>query len=330
MADPMPERLEPMLARVTERPPQGDGWAYEIKWDGVRAVAFLGGDPRICSRRGEDVTGRYPELAGLAEQLAGRRVVLDGEIVSLTEDGSPSFQRLQRRMGLASEAESRRRAAVEPVTFVVFDLLYLDDRSLLGAPYSERRELLSGLALEGAHWRAPAHHVGDGEEMLEVARERRLEGLVAKRLSSPYRPGRRSSDWLKLALRRRQELVIGGWHPGEGMRSGRIGSLAVGYWDATPEEAAQLGREQQLVCAGAVGSGLTESTLAELAERLEPLRRDTSPFAVGTPRRETRYCEPLLVCEVEFNRWTDEGTLRAPSFKGMRDDRDPRAVVREA
>jgi bifunctional non-homologous end joining protein LigD len=326
----MPERLEPMLARVADRPPRGDGWGYEIKWDGVRALAFVGTESRIRSRRGDDITGRYPELAGLAAQLEGRRAVLDGEIVSLNDDGTSSFQRLQRRIGLASEVESRRRAAVEPVTFVAFDLLYLGDRSLLRTPYSERRELLAQLGLDGPHWRAPAHHVGDGEAMLEVARERRLEGLVAKRLSSSYRPGSRSADWLKLALRRRQEFVIGGWHPGEGMRSGRIGSLAVGYWDSTPEEAQRLGRDQRLVCAGAVGSGLTENTLAELEERLEPLRRETSPFAVGTPRRETRFCEPFLVCEVEFNRWTDEGTLRAPSFKGMRDDRDAREVVREA
>jgi bifunctional non-homologous end joining protein LigD len=326
----MPERLEPMLARVADRPPRGDGWGYEIKWDGVRALAFVGTESRIRSRRGDDITGRYPELAGLAAQLEGRRAVLDGEIVSLNDDGTSSFQRLQRRIGLASEVESRRRAAVEPVTFVAFDLLYLGDRSLLRTPYSERRELLAQLGLDGPHWRAPAHHVGDGEAMLEVARERRLEGLVAKRLSSSYRPGSRSADWLKLALRRRQEFVIGGWHPGEGMRSGRIGSLAVGYWDSTPEEAQRLGRDQRLVCAGAVGSGLTENTLAQLEERLEPLRRETSPFAVGTPRRETRFCEPFLVCEVEFNRWTDEGTLRAPSFKGMRDDRDAREVVREA
>jgi bifunctional non-homologous end joining protein LigD len=326
----MPERLEPMLARVADRPPRGEGWAFEVKWDGVRAIAFLGAEPRICSRRGEDITRRYPELAGLADLLADRGALLDGEIVCLTDDGTPSFQRLQRRMGLTSERESRRRAATEPVTFVAFDILHLDDRSLLRMPYAERRAVLAELDLDGPHWRAPAHHIGDGEAILAAARERRLEGLVAKRLSSPYRPGMRSADWLKLALRRHQEFVIGGWHPGEGTRSGRIGSLAVGYWDATPEEAARLGREQRLVCAGAVGSGLTQETIAELERRLAALRRASSPFAVGTPRRETRFCEPLLVCEVEFNRWTDEGTLRAPSFKGMREDRDPREVVRQA
>jgi bifunctional non-homologous end joining protein LigD len=325
----MPDRLEPMLARVTERPPRGDGWAFEVKWDGVRALAFLGSEPRLCSRRGEDVTRRYPELTGLAAALGGRRALLDGEIVCLMDDGTPSFQRLQRRMGLTSEAESRRRSSIEPVTFVAFDLLHLDDRSLLRAPYAERRALLAELGLDGPHWRTPAHHVGDGEAILAAARERRLEGLVAKRIESPYRPGRRSADWLKLALRRRQEFVIGGWHPGEGVRSGRIGSLAVGYWDSTPTEAARLGSEQRLVCAGAVGSGLTQAALAELERRLEPLRRPTSPFAFATPQRETRYCDPVLVCEVEFNRWTDEGTLRAPSFKGLRDDRDPREVVRE-
>jgi bifunctional non-homologous end joining protein LigD len=319
-----------MLARVAERPPAGDGWAFEVKWDGVRALAFVDGELRLRSRRREDITGRYPELAGLAAALGGRSAVLDGEIVCLDADGSPSFQRLQRRMGLASEAESRRRVSTEPVTYIAFDLLHLDGRSLLEEPYRERRTLLTELALDEPHWRTPAHHLGDGEALLAAARERRLEGLIAKRLASTYRPGRRSPDWLKLALRRRQELVIGGWHPGEGTRGGRIGSLAVGYWDATPEEASRLGREQLLVCAGAVGSGLTEGTLDELRGRLEPLARSTSPFAVGSPQRETHFCEPELVCTVEFNRWTQEGTLRAPSYKGLREDVDPRKVVRES
>jgi bifunctional non-homologous end joining protein LigD len=327
--EPMPQRLEPMLARVAERPPRGDGWAFEVKWDGVRAISFLDSEPRICSRRGEDVTRRYPELAGLAEALGGQRAVLDGEIVCLDDDGAPSFQRLQRRMGLTSEAQSRRRSATEPVTLVAFDLLHLEGRSLLGEPYAERRRLLAALELQGPHWRTPDHHVGDGAALLAVARERGLEGLVAKRLASPYRPGTRSRDWLKLPLRRRAELVIAGWHPGEGVRAGRIGSLAVGYWDSTPEEASRLGRGQLLVYAGGVGAGLGEAALEELRRRLEPLRRETSPFGAGTPQRQTVFCEPVLVCDVAFNRWTREGTLRAPSFKGLREDRDPREVVRE-
>jgi bifunctional non-homologous end joining protein LigD len=319
-----------MLARVAERPPTGDGWAFEVKWDGVRALAFVDGEVELRSRRGEDITRRYPELAGLAGALEGRSATLDGEIVCLEDDGSPSFHRLQRRMVLASESESRHRVSSEPVTYIVFDLLHLDGRSLLEERYAERRRLLLELGLDGPHWRMPAHHLGDGEELLTAARARHLEGLIAKRLASPYRPGRRSADWLKLALRRRQDLVIGGWHPGEGTRNGRIGSLAVGSWDATPEEASRLGREQLLVCAGAVGSGLTERALEELGDRLGSLRRGSSPFAVGSPKRETRFCEPEVVCTVEFNRWTQEGTLRAPSYKGLREDVDPREVVRES
>jgi bifunctional non-homologous end joining protein LigD len=168
-----------------------------------------------------------------------------------------------------------------------------------------------------------------------------LEGIVAKRLASGYRPGRRSADWIKVQNRRRQELVIGGWMPGEGARRRRVGSLLVGYWDATPEEAERLGRPQRLVYAGGVGSGFTDPALEELSARLEPLRIEASPFEAGwdpqvkyaaraRERGGLQWCRPELVCEVEFTQWTHEDTLRAASFKGLRDDKDAREVVRES
>ena len=337
----MPPNLEPMLATAAKRPPAGQGWAFELKWDGVRASARIeAGHSSLCARRGEDVGRRYPELEGLGEALPAQQALLDGEIVAFDADGRPSFSLLQQRMGLVNELTIARRVLETPVTYVAFDLLWLDGHSLCEEPYERRRELLAGLELEGPSWQAPRHHLGDGEALLSLVRERRLEGIVAKRLASPYRPGRRSSDWLKVKCRRSQEVVIGGWMPGEGGRSGTVGSLLVGYWDATPEEAQRLGREQQLVYAGGVGTGFTEATLGELSAQLGPLARETSPFEAGwdpevkyaaraRERGGLRWCEPALVCEVEFGEWTHEGTLRAAAFKGVRDDKDPSRIVRE-
>jgi bifunctional non-homologous end joining protein LigD len=324
--------LRPMLARDAKRPPEGPEWAFEVKWDGVRALAIVeSGELRIVSRSGEDVTARYPELAGIGAALGGRDAVLDGEIVALDERDRPSFQLLQRRMGLTSPQRIRARVAEAPVTYMAFDLLHLDGRSTLALPYLERRELLEGLELAGPHWQAPRHHLGDGAALLEAARRQGLEGVVAKRRDSPYRPGRRSSEWVKTRIRRRQDFLIGGWMPGAGGRSGRIGSLLVGFWDATPAEAERLGRPQRLVYAGGVGSGFTERTRDDLMARLEPLRREASPFelGIGPKRPGPRFCEPRLVCAVEFTEWTREGTLRQPAYKGLRDDVDPREIVRE-
>jgi bifunctional non-homologous end joining protein LigD len=337
----MPQALSPMLATAAQSPPAGDDWAFELKWDGVRSLAFVaGGELRVCARRGEDASRRYPELAAIAEAYDGRELILDGEIVSFDERGNPSFGLLQRRMGLVNEGLIRRRSAEAPVTYVAFDLLWLDGSSLLAEPYERRRELLAELGFDGPRWQAPRHRVGDGEALLGAVRERGLEGVVGKRLGSPYRPGRRSGDWVKVQNRRRQELVIGGWMPGEGSRARRVGSLLVGYWDATLAEAASLGRPQRLVYAGGVGTGFSEARLGELTELLAPLRRETSPFEAGwdprvkyagriRERGELVWVEPIVVCEVEFLRWTHEDTVRAASFKGLRDDKDSREVVRE-
>lgn len=331
-----------MLATPAAAPPAGEGWAFEIKWDGVRALASVaGGALRITSRRGEDATPRYPELGAMVAALAGRDAVLDGEVVAFDKAGRPSFQALQRRMGLSRPETIRRRALELPVTYVAFDLLQLDGESLLGEPYARRRDLLAGLGLDGGHWRAPAHRVGDGQAFLAAAREQGLEGIVCKRLASPYRPGKRSADWLKLRARLRQELVVGGFMPGEGGRRGRVGSLLVGYWDSTPAEAAAADRPQRFVYAGGVGTGFTEKMLRRLHALLGPLEVDEPPFELGEdPRLKYRsrargrgagpvWVEPLVVCEVEFTEWTREGTLRQPSFKGLRDDKPPIEVVRE-
>jgi bifunctional non-homologous end joining protein LigD len=338
----MPRTIAPMLATGAERLPPGEGWAYELKWDGIRAqLRVESGDATLLARRGEDISARYPELAAIAEPLGAHEALLDGEIVAFDSAGRPSFGLLQQRMGLTNQLLIQRRVAETPVTFVAFDLLWLDGHALCDEPYERRRELLADLGFDGPSWQTPRHHLGEGETLLELVRERRLEGVVAKRLGSPYRPGRRSSDWVKVKCRRRQELVIGGYLPGEGARSGSVGSLLVGYWDSTPEEAERLDRPQRLVYAGGVGSGFTDRALEEVAAALAPHRRETSPFEAGWDpadkyRGRTRargvplaWCEPVVVCEVEFSEWTHEDTLRAGVFKGLRGDKDPQEVVRE-
>src|SRR5438270_12652919 len=213
-------------------PDNDEAYAYEFKWDGVRALVYLrDGETCIQSRNLLDVTAQYPEVTALGDELAGRRLILDGEIVALDDRGRPSFQRLQRRMHVASAAEVRRRMAQVPVAYLVFDLLYLDSRSIMGKPYTERRERLEGLAPAGPGWAIPPRRTGEGTAMLEASLRQGLEGVMAKRLDSTYEPGRRSRAWLKVKHHRRQEFVIGGWTTGEGRREGRIGALLLGYYE---------------------------------------------------------------------------------------------------
>src|SRR4051794_6778996 len=293
--EPMPESIVPMLARSDGLPANQDGWAFEIKWDGVRAIAFCeGGRLRMTSRSGRDITSQYPEVRGLAEALGSRDAVLDGEVVAFGEDGLPSFQVLQRRMHVAGERQVQRLSREIPVAYVVFDLLWLEGRSLMDQTYEERRAALLDLGLKGSNWQVPGHHVGDGDALLELSRAQGLEGIVAKRLDCPYTPGRRSPGWVKVKNVRRASLVIGGWLPGEGGRTGRLGALCVGFHDDDGE----------LRYAGRVGSGFTESELLRLGRLLEPHARDRSPFSGRQPPKQARYVEPVLVCEVEFSEWT--------------------------
>ena len=330
----MPSRLEPMLAKNGRIPESdSDDWAYEIKWDGIRALGYADkGRWCMLSRRLEDVTARYPELAPIGEALADRAAILDGEVVALDSDGRPRFQLIQSRMGLTSAAAIKARASQTPVDYVVFDLLHLDGHCVRDLPYVRRRELLEELGLEGPRWRTPRYRHGGGAGLLEAARRQGLEGIVAKRCDSAYRPGRRSGEWIKERVWRTQEFVIGGYIPGEGRRANRVGSLLVGYYDRRASELAG-DASPTLHFAGGVGSGLTEDLIDYLTRELGRRERPDNPFDVGHPAgpkaRYAVWCEPELVCEVNWTEWTDEGTLRQPAFKGMRDDKDPREVVRE-
>jgi bifunctional non-homologous end joining protein LigD len=321
--EPMPEHIEPMKATLGKLPRDDAKHGYEIKWDGARAIAYCsGGRVVLESRNLLDVTPQYPELRAIGRQLGSREVVLDGEIVALDDAGNPSFQLLQRRMHLTSDSEIRRRAKQVSVTYMVFDVLYLEGRRTMERTYEERRGLLDGLELEGPNWQTPSYHRGQGKALLDASCERGLEGIVAKRLDSPYLPGKRTTEWVKVKNVRSQELVIGGWLPGKGRREGEIGALLVGYYE--PGDG-----EPRLRYAGKVGTGFTDESLRRLANLMEPLARDESPFDAGRVPSDAVFVEARLVAEVEFNEWTGAGTLRHPSFKGLRDDKEPTEVIRE-
>jgi bifunctional non-homologous end joining protein LigD len=314
--------MRPMLATAATSLPGDGGWAYEMKWDGLRALAYIdGGAVRLWSRTGRDITAGYPELQDMAAGVGAGRAVLDGEIVAFGGGEWPSFEAIQQRMNL-SPPQSRLLAADVPVTYLVFDLLSLEGRPLLEEPYAQRRALLDELGLNGPHWQTPPSFTdAAGPDVLAVSRQHGLEGVVAKRLSSRYEPGKRSQSWRKIKNVRRQEAVVGGWKPGEGNRAGQIGSLLIGVQGPGG-----------LDYAGHVGTGFNQQTLAMLGERLAPLRRDTSPFATPVPPEHARaaiWAEPLLVIEVAFSQWTSEGRMRAASYKGLRADKDPAEVVRE-
>ncbi len=308
----MPQHVKPMLARAGSLPAEERGWVYEIKWDGVRAIAYSEpGQLRLESRNLKEITGQYPELGRLNRALSSHAAILDGEIVAFDERGLPSFAALQRRMHVGSSSQAKRLAKSSPVTYMIFDLLWLDGHSLIGLPYRERRERLQELGLSGESWQTPEHLEGKGADVLKASAEQGLEGLLVKRLDSPYRPGARSSSWIKVKNVGRQEFVIGGWLPGEGRRKRRIGALLVGVCEP----------DGGLRYAGRVGTGFTESELERLASLLAPLQRESSPFTAGErPPRRSVFCEPRLLAEVEFTEWTAAGSLRHPSYKGLREE----------
>lgn len=284
-------------------------WAFEGKWDGYRLLVIADhGKLELRSRSGRDVTTEFPQLQALAADLADHQVVLDGEVVALDADGIPSFSAMQNRGSGAN------------IEFWAFDLLMLDGRSLLRAKYRDRRKLLETLAASGAPI-VPDLLGGDGASALEFVRERRYEGVIAKKWDSTYQPGRRSQSWIKDKLWRTQEVVIGGWRAGEGGRTSGIGALLVGI----PEDGG-------LHFAGRVGTGFTEKDLAKLKKTLAPLHTDESPFTApltGPDAKGVTFVRPELVGEVRFSERTSDGRLRQPSWRGMRPDKTPGDVVWE-
>jgi bifunctional non-homologous end joining protein LigD len=321
----MPELLRPMLATLGSLPnaEDDDQYAYEMKWDGVRAVTYLQhAEVRVMTRNDRDVTVTYPELGEVARALATHDAILDGEIVAL-EDGRPSFGLLQQRMHVVKPAQVRTLMAKVPVVYFLFDVLWLDGTDLTGLPYDQRRAKLESLGIDRRSVQVPPAFQGNGPDALRVSRETGLEGVIAKLRRSRYEPGRRSQSWIKVKNLLTQEVVIGGWRPGEGRRHGGIGSLLLGI----PDE------DGNLVYAGHVGTGFTQATLDDLAARLNRLARKTSPFSAPLPRadaRDAHWVTPNLVGEVVFGQWTKDGRMRQPSWRGLRPDKAPSDVVRES
>ena len=321
---PLPASIAPMLA-LPGSPPAGRlaEWAVEMKWDGVRALAFIeNGQVRLVSRAGKDITATYPDLAGLGAAVTGGQALLDGEIVAFT-DGRPDFEALQPRMHVASADAAFRLSSLIPVSYLAFDVLHAGGVGLTPLSYRERREILNTLISNGPRWLAPPHFPGPDLDAVRAASVANgLEGVVAKRLDSVYEPGARPGSWLKVKNQLRQEVVVAGWKPGQGNRTGLVGSLLVGVHSVSGA----------LLYAGHVGTGFSDPVLRMLTRRLDALRRPDSPFDGPVPPEYARHAvwvEPRLVIDVEFHRWTRAGRMRAPAYRGLRDDKDPADVVRE-
>ncbi|MFN8186434.1 MAG: DNA ligase D [Gaiellales bacterium] len=300
-----------MLATLSASIPSGPGWTFEIKWDGFRALgAVRGGETMLLSRTGNDLTGRFPSVArALPGALRSPECTVDGEVVAFDGTGRPSFAELQR--------------GGPRLAYYVFDLLELDGDSLVELPWRERRRRLEALLDPSEPSVQLSAAFEDGEALFAAAREQRLEGVIAKRVDSRYRAGKRTRDWLKVKVHERQELVIAGYTRGAGRRTGALGALVLAVHEGG-----------ELRWAGNCGTGFTDTELEALLARLQPLERATPPFRVA-PRMprvrpgEVVWVEPVLVCEVEFAEWTPDGKLRAPSYRGLREDKPVAAVRRE-
>ena len=320
---PLPASLVPMLAAPGSPPTRRlADWAVEMKWDGVRALAFVeDGVLRLVSRTGKDISRTYPEVRVPAG--ASSQVLLDGEMVAFT-DGKPDFEALQPRMHVSSADAALRLSSLIPVTYLAFDVLQADGVPLLALPYASRRETLKTIMGNGPGFLIPPDFPGpDLDAVREASVATGLEGVVVKRLDSVYEPGLRTGNWLKVKNLLQQEVVVAGWKPGQGNRAGLIGSLLVGVHSASSGE---------LLYAGHVGTGFSDAVLRMLTHSLAPLRRAGSPFDGPVPPEYAGpavWVEPRLVIEVTFNRWTRAGRMRAPAYRGLRDDKDPADVVRE-
>jgi bifunctional non-homologous end joining protein LigD len=320
-----PEQVEPMLATLTDAAHFGDesGWAFEMKWDGVRTTAYLaGGRVKLVSRKGRDDTQAYFDVADQLSTIKVKRAILDGEVVVMDAAGRPNFGLLQHRINLTKPGDIERAARTYPAQLMLFDILELNGQSSIKKTYQERREILENLipAEPGSRIQVPPIFEGDLRAALETADQLRLEGVVAKRRNSIYQPGRRTHTWLKIKLHHAQEVVIGGWRPGQGRRDGGVGSLLMGV----PTEAG-------LHYVGRVGSGFNDRQLDDIQAKLEKLGRKTSPF-IDVPREDARdayWVTPSLVGEVTYGELTEPGRLRHPVWRGLRPDKSPDEVVWE-
>jgi bifunctional non-homologous end joining protein LigD len=327
---PAPDFVSPMLATPVDETFSSPDWLFEVKWDGYRVESVVhDGKARIWTRNRKDAATYFPDLAGPAPWIQARDAVVDGEVVALDEQGKPSFSRLQERTGLRGleiatgrrrpEAKplSREERAAIPLVYWVFDLLYLDGQSLLNVALLERKTLLRRVLKPHPMVHFASHVEADGEAFFEAAREQELEGIIAKRRDSVYEPGRRSRAWLKIKLRREQELVVAGWLEGEGTHKD-LGSLVVA-----------VNRDGRLHHAGQVGSGINTRTRRELLTSMRAIERSTSPFDPAPRLPRVHWVEPRIVIRAEFAEWTRDGLIRQAAFKGVEIGKEAASVVRE-
>ncbi|MGA8418048.1 MAG: non-homologous end-joining DNA ligase [Candidatus Dormiibacterota bacterium] len=310
----------PMLATPVDKPFSRDGWLFELKYDGIRAMVTVAGDLiRITGRRGGDETARYPEATAIRSGIRAGQAIVDGELVVLNADGRPSFERMQQRIGVSREPDVRRVSAEHPVTFIAFDLLELDGRDLLNTELRIRKKTLRETIVDSPHILFAEHVERDGTSLFEVARSSGIEGIVGKRADSLYHPGIRSPDWVKIKSWLSQSCVIVGYTAGRGRRANQLGALILAVRDGG-----------HLVHCGQVGTGFDDKTLRDIRDRLRPLEVKTCPLDVTPKTAEpATWVKPELVCEVRFAGWTRDGILRHPAYRTLRLDQRPEDTVRE-
>jgi bifunctional non-homologous end joining protein LigD len=311
---------DPMLATSADRPFSREGWIFELKYDGIRAMVSVAGDAvRITGRRGNDETLHYPEAQAIRAGIRARQAIIDGELVVLDADGRPSFERLQQRINVSREADARRLAVEHPVTFVAFDLVQLERRDLMATELRIRKKTLRETIVDSPHILFAEHVERDGVALFDEARRNGIEGIVAKRADSLYRPGMRTPEWVKIKSWRTQSCVIAGYTAGRGRRSNQLGALILAIQD-----------NGRLVHCGQVGTGFNEKTLQDLKAQLAPLIVENCQLD-KTPRttEPATWVKPELICEVRFSEWTNEGMLRHPAFQKLRPDQTIEDTSRE-
>jgi bifunctional non-homologous end joining protein LigD len=322
---PMPSTIHPMLATPVDVPFDGPEWLFEIKWDGYRAVSFIeAGKIRLVSRNQNDLTPRYPELKDLPKFVKAKQAILDGEVVALDEQGRASFSLMQQRTGFRPGGRKAAANADVPVLYYAFDLLYLDGYDLRRVPLEERKRQLGSILVAGDSLRYSDHYENEGKALFEIARQKGLEGILAKKRDSPYLE-HRTREWLKIKITHRLECVIGGYTEPEGSRA-HFGSIVLGLYD----------KKGRLIHVGQAGSGFNQKSLAEISKLLKKLETKQNPFYGEVEAlRKVTWVKPELVAEIEYAEWTHGAAgssapkLRAPVFLGLRDDKSPKDCVLE-